>query len=203
MKLYLYEGKNEEETFEKMLKDLNSTVDDILYKKEKVKGSLFKAETYKYSAVKLTDIVSYIKNVLSETFKNMNLEVTYETNIRDKQINIVMFSNNNSILIGKFGKTLSSLTVIMKQAVYNQIGMYPYLNLDVEGYKSQQIKHIERLAKNIAREVKNTNTPVTMENMNSYERRIVHNTLTNYKGVTTISEGVDPNRRVVVKPKKD
>ena len=38
-----------------------------------------------------------------------------------------------------------------------------------------------------------------MENMNSYERRIVHNVLTNYKHVTTISEGEEPNRHVVIK----
>ena len=63
--------------------------------------------------------------------------------------------------------------------------------------------HLERLAKNIAREVRNTKQPVTMENMNSYERRIVHNVLTNFKGVITESEGEEPNRHVVVKPKED
>ena len=75
--------------------------------------------------------------------------------------------------------------------------------MDVENYKDKQIMHLERLAKNIAREVRNTKQPVTMENMNSYERRIVHNVLTNFKGVITESEGEEPNRHVVVKPKED
>ena len=39
-----------------------------------------------------------------------------------------------------------------------------------------------------------------MDNMNSYERRIVHNALANIKGVTTISEGEEPNRHIIVKP---
>ena len=63
--------------------------------------------------------------------------------------------------------------------------------------------HLERLAKNIAREVRNTKEPVYMENMNAYERRIVHNVLTNFKGVTTESEGEEPNRHVVVKPTEE
>ena len=42
-----------------------------------------------------------------------------------------------------------------------------------------------------------------MENMNSYERRIVHNCLTNMKGITTISEGEEPNRHVIIKPTED
>ena len=133
----------------------------------------------------------------------MVLEVKFESNIRDKQINIKMYSNNNPILIGKNGQTLTALTAVCKAAVFARIGIYPYLNLDVSDYKDKQVSHLERLAKNIAREVRNTGREVVMDNMNSYERRIVHNVLTDFKGVTTISEGEEPNRHIIVKPKKD
>ena len=133
----------------------------------------------------------------------MGLEVSFESSIKEKQINIKMYSNNNAILIGKNGQTLSALTTIVKQFVYNQIGLYPYINLDVENYKDKQIYYLEKLAKNIAREVRNTKQEVVMENMNSYERRIVHNVLTNFKGVITESEGEEPNRHVIVKPERD
>ena len=69
--------------------------------------------------------------------------------------------------------------------------------------KLKMDEYLERLAKNIAREVRNTGREVVMDNMNSYERRIVHNVLTDFKGVTTISEGEEPNRHIIVKPKKD
>lgn len=77
------------------------------------------------------------------------------------------------------------------------------MNLDASDYKDKQVSHLERLAKNIAREVRNTGREVVMDNMNSYERRIVHNVLTDFNGVTTISEGEEPNRHIIVKPKKD
>ena len=66
-------------------------------------------------------------------------------------------------------------------------------------YKENQEKRIERLAKKLAREVVKTKMEIKMENMNSYERRIVHNILSNNKKVSTISEGEEPNRHVVIK----
>ena len=200
MEIYVYEGKNEEQVFEKALADLNVIENDILFRKEKIKGGLFKADTIRFTIVKLEDVQQGIKNFLSEILKLMDLDVKFESSLREKQINIKMFSDNNAILIGKNGQTLSALSTIVKQYVFNQIGVYPYINLDVENYKDKQVIHLERLAKNIAREVRNTKQPVTMENMNSYERRIVHNILTNFKGVITESEGEEPNRHVVVKP---
>ncbi len=203
MEVYVYEGKNEELVLEKALTDLNVTENDILIKKEKVKGGLFKGETFKFTVIKLSDVQTSIKDFLKELLNKMDLEVEFESSMREKQINIKMFSNNNAILIGKGGQTLSALTTIVKQYVYNQIGIYPYINLDVENYKDKQVMHLERLAKNIAREVRSTKNPVTMENMNAYERRIVHNVLTDFKGVITESEGEEPNRHVVVKPSEE
>jgi len=199
MELYVYEGKDAAGVLAKALEDLKLTENDIIYKKEEKKGGLFKGTSFKYSIVKLTDVGSYLKDLLSSWLKDMGIEASFETNVRERQLNIKMFSDNNPILIGKNGQTLAALTTIVKQAVFNQIGTYPYINLDVENYKDKQISHLERLAKNIAREVKATKTPVTMESMNSYERRIVHNVLGNISGIKTESEGEEPNRCIVVK----
>ena len=203
MEVYVYEGKNEELVLEKALTNLNVTENDILIKKEKVKGGLFKGETFKFTVIKIEDIQKSIKEFLKDIINKMDIEVEFESSLRDKQINIKMFSNNNAILIGKNGQTLSALTTIVKQYIFNQIGIYPYINLDVENYKDKQVMHLERLAKNLAREVRSTKNPVTMENMNAYERRIVHNVLTNFKGVKTESEGEEPNRHVVIKPSEE
>ena len=203
MEVFVYEGKNRDDVFVKALEDLKVQENEVLFKEEKTKGKLFKAETFKFTIIKLTDIQASIKNYLNEILSLMGLEVSFESSIKEKQINIKMYSNNNAILIGKNGQTLGALTTIVKQFVYNQIGLYPYINLDVENYKDKQIYYLEKLAKNIAREVRNTKQEVVMENMNSYERRIVHNVLTDFKGVITESEGEEPNRHVIVKPERD
>jgi len=200
MEVYVYEGKNEELVLEKALNNLNITEDEILIKKEKIKTGLFKSESFKFTVIKLVDIQESLKLFLQELLNKMEVNVNFECSIREKQLNIKMFSDNNAVLIGKNGQNLAALTTLAKQYIFNQIGLYPYLNLDVENYKDKQVMHLERLAKNIAREVRSTKNPVIMENMNAYERRIVHNVLTNFKGVKTESEGEEPNRHVVVKP---
>ena len=129
----------------------------------------------------------------------MGLEVTFESRIRNEQICVKMYSDNNSILIGKDGKTLSALMTIVKQMLSNKYSIHPHIILDVENYKEKQEKRLERLAKNIAREVVKTKVDVKLDNMNSYERRIIHNILSENDKVTTISEGEEPNRHVIIK----
>ena len=203
MNIVVFERKEEKEVLNKALSELNILEDDCLYYFEHEKVGLLKKDVVKINIVKLEDVATYIKDFLSSLLENMGLDVDIETRIREKQISIKMFSNKNSILIGRGGQTLQALTTIVKQVVYNKIKNYPYIILDVENYKEKQEKYLERLAKNIARDVARSKVEVALENMNSYERRIIHNVLSNDKRVYTISEGEEPHRHVIIKPKED
>ena len=111
-----------------------------------------------------------------------------------------MMSDNSSILIGKNGRTMSSLQELLKQSIKSKINAKINIILDANDYKEKQSKNIERLAVKLAKDVVKTGIEVKMDRMNSYERRLVHNRLTNFKGVTTESTGEEPNRCVVIKP---
>ncbi len=203
MKTKIYEGKNESEALEKALKELKLTESEVLYKAEEVKGKLFKTSTTRISIIAISEVEEFIKEYLKQLLTDMGIEATFESRIREKQIYIKMYSNNNPILIGKNGQTLEALQNIVKNVVSNNVGIYPVVMLDVENYKEKQEKRIERLAKDTAREVLRTKVEARLENMNSYERRIVHNILTDFKGIYTTSEGEEPNRYVVIKIKED
>lgn len=203
MKPVVFEGKQKEEVLEQALKELKLTENDILYKEEIVKGRLFKADTIKLTIVKLEEIAEYVKDYLKTLLENMGLEVSFESRIREKQIYIKMYSNNNPVLIGKNGQNLEAIQTVAKSVISKEIGTYPNLVLDVENYKEKQEKRIEYLAKNAARDVVRTKIEVRLDSMNSYERRIVHNVLTDFKGVYTVSDGEEPNRCVVIKLKED
>lgn len=202
MEVKIYEGKNKEEVLNNILKDLNCTEKEILYKVEEIKGKLFKSSSVKIKVMTVEDVALYLKEYLKELLQNMNIECTFESKIREDQITIKMFSNKNAILIGKNGQTLKALQNILRQVIYKEIEVYPYIILDVECYKEKQEKRLERLAHQIAKEVRQTGVEITMDNMNSYERRIVHNALSKYTNLTTNSEGEEPNRHIVVKLKK-
>ena len=88
---------------------------------------------------------------------------------------------------------------VKKQKYLKDWNLYLKVNFDVEDYKEKRITYLEKLAVRTAKEVLETKIYATLENMNSYERRIVHNKLTNMKGITTLSEGEEPNRHIIIK----
>ena len=203
MKFEVFEAKTLEDAKAKALEELNVSEEEIISTYEEKKGKLFKASTVLFKAIKITDIADYIKENLKELLSNMNIEAQFETNIRNSQINIKMYSDKNNILIGKNGQTLMAIQTILRQQVYNQINSYPHILLDVENYKEKKLSNLERNAKRIAREVLKTKIDVELENMNSYERRIIHNALSEFKNITTTSEGEEPNRHIVIRYKKE
>ena len=133
----------------------------------------------------------------------MNIQSNLEVKVRENSINLKIFSDNNSIIIGRDGRTLESLQNILRQILVNEVEESYKLNLDIENYKEKRVSILERTAKRIAREVAKTKVETKLDRMNSYERRIIHNALGNNKYVYTESMGEEPNRYVVIKPKEE
>lgn len=196
-------GKTFDDALTALLEENNLTKEEIIYKTGEVKKGLFKGETTEVIAYKKEDIYSFVKDYLKEVIGNLGLEVNFEVKTQDDRTIIKMYSDNNNILIGRNGNTLRSLETIVKHKVQLETGIYFSISLDVENYKDKKVAILERLAKQTARDVKRTKMPIHMENMNPYERRIVHNALTNFNGVTTKSEGEEPHRHIVISPTEE
>jgi len=171
----------------------------IYYLSEEEKGGLLKSKIFHVTAISYQELITEIKSYLEQIIKGIGLTVTFETNIRDDEFNITMYSDQNSLLIGKNGNTLKALETVCRAKVRNEWKVSPKIILDVENYRDKKIESLERLAIKIAKEVRNTKVDVELDNMNSYERRIIHNKLSNFKGITTTSVGEEPNRHVIIK----
>lgn len=200
MEKIIKEGKEFEVVLEEILSENNLSKDDIIYTSKEKKGKLFQGTLVEVTVYQKKDIIEEFKSYLKEVVENLGLEVSFEVLNRDDRTTIKMHSSNDPILIGKEGRTIKALETLAKQKIQNETGIYYKINLDVSDYKDKIKKRIERLAKQTAKEVAQTKTPAALENMTSYERRIVHNILTDFKGVITESEGEEPNRHVVIKP---
>lgn len=195
------EGKELDSILEIICNENNITKNDFYYRYNEKKNGLFnKNVSYEVTAILKTDLVDYIKEFLEDLLTKMGLEVNFETKYREDTIYIKIYSSNNPVLIGKGGNTLKALENIVKQKINTDWHINPYLSLDVENYREKQQNRLERLAKNLAKDVVKTKVEVHLENMNAYDRRIVHNALSNFKGIITTSEGEEPNRHVIIKP---
>lgn len=201
LKSHKFEGKNSEEVLNKALNDLNASKEEVYYNvTEEQSGGLFKSKKYVVTVVLKEDVVEYIKAYLKEITELMGINVELETQKREKYIKVNMLSDNSAILIGKNGRTMKSLQDLLRQSIQTQIGTRVNVILDSNDYKEKQQKNIERLAVKLAKDVVKTGIEVKMDKMNSFERRLIHTRLADFKGVTTISEGEEPNRCVVIKP---
>lgn len=193
-------GKDFETTLEEILTENNLTRDEVVYTTGVIKKGLFKGETTEVIVYKKDDVYAFSKDYLKELINNLGLDVSFEIKKNDDRTVIKMYSDNNSILIGHNGNTLKAIETLLRQKIQLETGINFAISLDVENYKDKKVSRIERLAKQTAKEVSKTKVAASLENMNAYERRIVHNALTNFKGVTTKSEGEEPNRHVVISP---
>lgn len=202
MNTYTFEDKTIDEAKNKALKELNINEENIIIINKTEKNGLLK-KSASIELVTIDEIINYLKDSLNEILSLMGIEANYEVRRRENRIEIKIFSDNNAILIGKNGRTMQSLQTILRFILTNHVSSDLSVMLDVENYKEKRNRNIEYLAKKIARDVAKTKVETKLDNMNSYERRIVHNILSDNKYVYTISEGEEPNRHVIIKPRED
>ena len=201
MNKYYFEGKTQEEAISKAINELNIAKENLIINVLEEKNSLLK-KTVKIEVINYNDVIDYIKETIIEITKKMNISVNLEVRRRENNVTIKIFSDHNAVLIGKNGSTIEALQTIIRQIISNEIKEHIGIILDVENYKDKRNKNIEMLAKRVAREVSKTKVETKLDSMNSYERRIVHEILSENKYVYTESVGEEPNRCVVIKPKE-
>jgi spoIIIJ-associated protein len=103
-------------------------------------------------------------------------------------------------LVGQRGATLEALQELTRLAIFRATGAPSRLLLDVGGYRDSRRKELVSIAKNAVERVKQQGEPVRLEPMNAFERKCVHDVVNASAGVESDSEGVEPQRRVVVHP---
>ena len=155
MKENIFTGKTKEEALEKALTELKTNEDSIIVKVLSEKQGLLKKEV-KIEVININDVINYLKDSVKEITSLMNIESNLEVKRREKNIIIKIYSDKNSILIGKNGKNLEALQNIIRQIVPQEVNNNYKIVLDIENYKDRKITNLERMAKQVAREVKMT-----------------------------------------------
>ena len=204
MEKHNYIGKTKEEAIQLAKEELQEVEENLFIKEiETTKGGLFKSKKVEIEVVEKREVIKDIKEYLIKILKLMGYNANIEVKNKEEVPKYIIFSDNDALLIGKNGKNLKALSMVVSQYLNTELGRNYKFVIDVNEYKEKREQTLERLAKRIAREVAQTKVEVKLDSMNSYERRIIHNTLTNNKKVYTESEGEEPNRYVVIKPKEE
>lgn len=166
------------------------------------KKGIFGLGAYIKAEVSLNlDPIEEGKKYLLQLLNDFNLTGTVEIIPSKQSITFNVNSDNNGLIIGREGKTLQSIQVLTSQVVNQYTNKHLKVLVDIGSYKENQIKKLEALAKKTAKEVLHSKIDAKLDPMNAYDRRIIHNTLSDWKNIQTVSNGVEPNRYLTIKYK--
>lgn len=139
----------------------------------------------------------YLEKVLS--LMNVTAELKVDTSHGSIDIDIV---SDDSSVIGHRGEVLDALQILAKRAVEEGNDKFVHVNVDSRNYRVEREQSLVALANRMAAKCVKTGRKVVLEPMSSTHRKIIHAALTDNDKVITKSEGKDPNRKVVILPKR-
>lgn len=205
MKSFEATGKTYEEALMAGLAQMGLPSDkvDVEVLEEGTKGFLgIGAKPYKLLLTKKDTPALRAEEFLKNVTELMGLEVSFDIRDEEEALMVEMQGDNQGILIGHRGETLDALQYLTSLQVNKGGKEYRRVTLDTEGYRAKREQTLIALAGRMANKVHKSGRRMMLEPMNPYERRILHATLQDHPYVTTHSEGEEPNRRVVIAPKR-
>ncbi|GHP14002.1 RNA-binding protein [Lentilactobacillus fungorum] len=153
-------------------------------------------------AVDLEMVSQQLANYLSDVLKAMGFAFKLKLDIQTKHaIYIDIDTDQESRLIGRHGRTINALQNL-SQIFINRLGANNVdVELDTANYRSRRSDALKQLAEKTARNAIANGKPVYLNPMPSFERKQIHNALSDNKYVVTYSTGKEPHRVIVVAPK--
>lgn len=200
------QGKTLEEAKLNAASALDISVDDLQYEiLENATNGIFGigAKQCKIAAWSETKTASQLaEEFLNKILPLMSVRGKASAELKDEMLEVSVEGENMGVVIGKRGETLDALQYLTSIVVNNGSEDYVRVSLDTENYRQKRTLALQKLANKVADKVVRNGRNMTLEPMNSFERRVIHSTLQENPNVVTASVGEEPQRRVVVSLEK-
>ena len=198
------DGNIAKEKSEKKAEDKDKKEESKAEKKEE--KSKEKAEKKEPTEQEKTDnkesIESAGKDFLNKLLEKMRVQAEIDFAKTEDGVLFNASGDKVSALIGRHGETLNAIQELLLNVLKNKGYKEGRVYFDVENYKNRREIALVEMAEKMASKAIKLNKPVRLERMSAYERKIIHTALQNFEGVTTQSEGVEPNRHLVIIPEE-
>lgn len=205
MRVKTYEVKSLAEARELAIKDFCVGAEDIkLEVLKETKGFLGIGGKLEVQATLSVDGIEKGKKYIQMVLNNNNIEGFIEKKVRENHVEFNIDAGEfNGYLIGKNSRNLIALQTLVSTVInnYYEGEELKTVLVDVGGYKRRREKSLESMAVDYGKQVARTKQTIKLDNLNAYERKIIHNKLSTWKDVKTHSEGEEPNRVLIIEPK--
>jgi spoIIIJ-associated protein len=144
-----------------------------------------------------------VADFLEELLDRMGIDAIAEPSTHAGHVYVDILEGGEddmALLIGRHGQTLEAIQELARMAVGRRLDERIRVVVDVEGYRKRQDDRLMDLAREVAERVADSGVEEALEPMNPYERKLVHDVVSEVDGVESASEGAEPERFVVVRP---
>jgi len=145
------------------------------------------------------EVAETAREFLSGLLDAIGLEAEIATSVEGNSAFVDVSGDALGVLIGRRGQTLDALQELARTAVQRRLRARVRLLVDVEGYRARRRASLADYARAIAERAKARGTEIELEPMTAYERKIVHDAVSEIEGASSFSEGEEPARKVVVR----
>ena len=151
------------------------------------------------TAAKLEEEGDIAADYLEALLDIADLDGDIDIDVENGRAALAVVGGKLSHLVGRDGEVLDSLQELTRLAVQTSTGDRSRLMLDIDNFRANRRTELTALAKEMAEEAKTTGGSIKLKPMNAFERKIIHDTIQDL-GLTSESDGEDPNRFVVIYP---
>lgn len=148
-------------------------------------------------------IQSLLDTIIQHTGISVNVDISDSVRNDRQHFSVDMESEESSLLIGYHGENLNSLQHYISSALHRQFDGDFTVLVDISGYRAEREKKLQHIAENASEKAVAMGRPVGLYPMNSYERKVIHEKVSDIDGVTSASEEEGRDRRVVISPVED
>ncbi|MCK4030234.1 RNA-binding cell elongation regulator Jag/EloR [Streptococcus iners] len=146
----------------------------------------------------IEQVVAEVSAYIQEILDDMDVEASIETSYSRRTINIQVDTNEPGRVIGYHGKVLKALQLLAQNFLYNRYERNFYITINVNDYVEHRAEVLQGYAQKLAERVLVEQEAYHTDPMSSSERKIIHRIISKMDGLTSYSEGSEPNRYVVV-----
>lgn len=205
MRSSTYEVKNIDEAIKKASEEFGVSSSELVATiiSEK-KGFLGRGKSYEVEVKVTIDGVTKGKEYLQTIVDSFNANGYIEKIVKEDTVEYnVNVEEMNGMLIGKNSKHLIAIQTLLNIVVnkyYNEDEQKTVI-LDIGGYRKRRVANLERMAVEFGKQLSKTKQEIKLDNLNAYERKVIHTKLATWDDIETHSEGEEPNRYLIISPK--
>lgn len=179
------------------------TLNDIVKETENLEDTESLEQKQQRKQEMLNQTMTMAKQWLDGLMYAYNINATVEVSIRENDVYANIVGENLGVLIGYHGEAMEAIQHLVNTYLYSKLKGAKRVFVDVSGYREKRNNDLRSLANKIASKVLENKRSYRLDPMNSFERRIIHEELSKTPHILTHSEGVDPNRYLIIEYTKE